>query len=121
MSQTSSMLGDEVETGKPRTYADERLAADQYVEQQVIKQGYRRRHPNRVLQQFHGVNATTSEAGDLYTKSLIHETKRVEVPKDFRPRGDTDFMANQMGVVATAFTNFKASKKKLERMMTVGS
>jgi len=73
------------------------------------------------LHQFAGVNDTTSEAGDLYTKSLLQDTKRSEIPKDFRVRGDADFMSNQMGLVATAFNNYKASKRKLERMYTVGN
>ena len=115
------MLGDELETGKSRYYGRRRLQDSTEEHQQAIQQGMKRRHPNRVLSQYDGIVNTTTEAGDLYTKSLVYETKKTEMPKDFRPKGDSDFMANQMGVVATAFTNYKASKKKLERMFTVGN
>jgi len=121
MSNSSPMLGDELETGKSKFYGQTRLQATAAEHQQALRQGMKRRHPNRVLSQYDGVVNTTTEAGDLYTKSLVYETKKAEMPKDFRPKGDSDFMANQIGVVATAFTNYKASKKKLERMFTVGN
>jgi hypothetical protein len=85
-----------------------------------IQQGFRRRHPNRVLNQYQGIMKTTSSASSLWEKALLYETKRVDMPKDFRPQGDSDGMVNQMGVVSTALDNYKASKNKFERMHLVG-
>jgi len=85
-----------------------------------IQQGFRRRHPSNVLNRYDGVMKTTSNASSLWEESLIHETKRVELPKDFRPKGDTEGMTNQMGIVNVALDNYKASKNKLQRMYLVG-
>ena len=85
-----------------------------------IQQGLRRRHPDRVLNQYDGIMKTTSSASSMWEKALLHETKRVEMPKDFRPRDDTEGMTNQMGVVTTALDNYKASKNKLQRMHLIG-
>lgn len=63
---------------------------------------------------------TTSSASSLWEKALLYETKRVDMPKDFRPQGDSDGMVNQMGVVSTALDNYKASKNKFQRMHLVG-
>jgi hypothetical protein len=84
-----------------------------------IKQGLRRRHPNRVLNQYQGIMKTTSSASSLWEKALLHETKRVDITKDFRPKDDADGMVNQMGVVSTALDNYKASKNKFNRLHLV--
>lgn len=85
-----------------------------------IKQGWRRRHPQRVLSQFAGITDTTSTASSKWEEAMIHGTKRVELPKEFRPEGDSDGMSNQLGVVTAALDNYKASKQKLKRMYLVG-
>lgn len=86
----------------------------------AIKQGLRRRHPHRVLNQFDGVYKTTSSAAMTWEKALLHETKRVDLPKDFRPKDDSEGMVNQMGIVTTALDNYKASRGKFERLHLVG-
>ena len=85
-----------------------------------IQQGLRQRHPDRVLNQYDGIMNTTSSASSLWEQALLYETKKVEFPKEFRPRDDTDGMTNQMGVVTTALDNYKASKNKLGRMHLIG-
>lgn len=86
----------------------------------AIQQGFRRRHPHRVLGQFDGVMKTTSTAASTWEQALLHETKRVDLPKEFRPKGDGDGMVNQVGVVTTALENFKASKGKFSRFHLIG-
>ena len=85
----------------------------------TIQQGKRVRHPARVLNQYDAVNATTSDAGTTWEAALMHETKRVELPKEFQSKGDDEMMANQMGIVTTALDNYQASKNKLQRMHLV--
>ena len=84
-----------------------------------ISQGLRRRHPHQVLGQFHGIMKSTSSAAMTWEKAMIHETKRVELPKEFRPKDDMEGMANQVGIVTTALDNYKASKAKFARMHLV--
>lgn len=95
--------------------------ANRLNKQMAIQQGVRRRHPHRVLGQFQGVNSTTSSASTMWEQALVHETKKVDMPQDFRPKGDTEGMSNQMGLVSTALENYKNSKNKLQRLHLVGS
>jgi hypothetical protein len=113
---------DEINTGKVKI--DEKNRFQRNAQRDVrlfrIKQGIRKRHPDRVLHQFNGVKNTTSTASTLWEQALIHDTKRTELPQDFRPKGDIDMMTNQMGIVTTALDNYKSSRGKLERMHLVG-
>jgi hypothetical protein len=84
-----------------------------------ISQGFRRRHPHRVLNQFDGIMKTTSSAAMTWEQAMIHETKRVDLPKDFRPKDDMEGMSNQVGIVSTALDNYKSSRGKFERMHLV--
>ena len=85
-----------------------------------IRQGLRRRHPGRVLNTYQGVRSTTSESSSLWEKALIHESKRIEMPREFKTVGDSDGMVNQMGIVSVALDNYKASKQKFNRLHLVG-
>lgn len=87
----------------------------------TIQQGFRRRHPKRVLSQYDGVYNTTSDASSSWEKAMLHETERVDLPKEFRPNKDTMGMTNQLGIVTTAADNYKKHRKKLERMFLVGA
>tara|TARA_R110000851_G_scaffold286630_6_gene440485 strand:+ start:3019 stop:3453 length:435 start_codon:yes stop_codon:yes gene_type:complete len=86
-----------------------------------IKSGLRRRHPGNSLNRFSGMNATSSQSASLWEKALLHETKRVDMPKEFRVVGDSDGMVNQMGIVSVALDNYKASKQKFSRLHLIGS
>jgi hypothetical protein len=124
----ADLIGDEmaqknmIETG--RRHVDEGTKFQQNANRADrilgISQGFRMRHPHRVLGQYDGVQKTTSTAASSYEKALLHETKRTEMPKEFKPKGDGDGMVNQVGVVSTALDNFKASKGKFARMHLVG-
>ena len=85
-----------------------------------IQQGLRRRHPGTVLNRFQGVNSTSTQSASLWEKALIHETKRVDMPREFQVVGDSDGMVNQMGIVSVALDNYKASKQKFSRLHLVG-
>ena len=124
----NDLIGDEVmknqemETG--RRHVQEGTAFQQNANKAnkdlAIKQGFRRRHPNRVLGQFDGVMKTTSTAASAWEQAMLHETKRVDMPKEFKPTGDGDGMVNQVGVVTTALENFKARKGKFSRFHLIG-
>ena len=79
-----------------------------------IKQGVRRRHPNRVLHQFQQVALETSNAETSWEKALMHEQTRTTIPEEYKAK-DSDMLVNQMGLVTTALDNFKKSKEKLVR------
>lgn len=114
--------GEEVATGRRHVKENSRFQqqATQDMRHLFYQQGYRRRHPERVLGQYLGVTKTTTNAGSLWEKSLIHETKKSEMPHEFKVTDETDGMANQLGVVNTALDNYKASKNKFKRMHLVG-
>jgi hypothetical protein len=84
-----------------------------------ISQGLRHRHPKTVLNQFKAMASTTSESSSLWEKALVDQTKRVDMPTEYRPSGDSDGMVNQMGIVSVALDNYKASKKKFSRLHLV--
>ena len=119
---TPDNLGD-IETGRSRVLENSRFQRKATTDAKSFRivQGLRRRHPKRVLNRFHGVNSTSSESASLWEKSLIHETKRVDMPREFRVVGDSDGMANQMGIVSVALDNYKASRQKLSRLHLVNS
>lgn len=90
-----------------------------------IKQGHRRRHPNRVLHQFSGISETTSSATTQWEEAMLYETKRTELPKEYTPKGDTEGLTNQLGIANVSTKNFKDVHKKnrlgkLQRMHLVG-
>ena len=124
----ADLIGDEVEraqgmeTGRNHVNENSKFQrnANRANRTLAIQQGTRRRHPHSVLNQFQGIMKTTSSAAMTWEKAMTHETKRVEFPKDFRPKDDSDGMVNQMGVVTTALDNYKASRGKFQRMHLVG-
>jgi len=84
-----------------------------------IKQGVRRRHPERVLSQFKAIVEETSNANSAWEKALMHEQERVEIPEEYKVSGG-DMMTQQTGLVTTALDNFMKSKSKFERMHAAG-
>ena len=117
-----AMHNSELETGRRHVNEGTKFQRDANRKNRhfQIQQGLRRRHPGRVLNQFAGVYKSTSHAKNQWEQALLYETKRVDLPKDFRPKGDTDGMVNQIGLVTTALENYKSSRGKFERMHLVG-
>lgn len=112
----------EIETGRRHVYEKSQFQSnanrlDRRFQQQ---QGFRRRHPDRVLGQYDGIMKTTGKSASLWEKAMIHETERHEMPQEFRPTDDSEGMTNQVGLVTTALLNYKASKEKFSRMYLVG-
>ena len=124
----ADLIGDEMdmrremETGRRHINEGTKFqqTANRQNRQLAINQGLRRRHPHRVLNQFDGIMKTTSSAAMTWEQAMLHETKRVDLPKDFRPKDDMEGMSNQVGIVTTALDNYKASRGKFERMHLVG-
>lgn len=110
----------EIETGKyenMRTGLSRRATSTNRRFQ--ISQGKRRRHPDRVLNQFQTIKDETSNANSAWEKALLHDQQRIEIPQEYRAR-DNGMVANQMGLVTTALDNYTKSKHKLERVAPVG-
>lgn len=113
---------DDVDTGRSKVLENSRFQRKATTTNKSfrIRQGLRRRHPGRVLNRFKGINSTSSESVSLWEKSMIDETKRVDLPREYRVTGDSDGMVNQMGIVSVALDNYKASKQKFNRLHLVG-
>jgi hypothetical protein len=109
-----------VETGKHEnettTFGKQHREANRIFQ---IKQGRRRRHPDRVLAQFKQIVDQTENASSAWEKALMHEQQRTEVPTDYKAK-DSGMVANQVGLVTTALDNFMKSKNKFERVAPVG-
>lgn len=86
----------------------------------VIRQGWRRRHPHRVLNQFTTVAQGSTNPTEHWEKAMLDDTKRAYLPEYYK-KVKTEGYANQIGLVSTAFENFKASKNKLSAGVLVGS
>lgn len=84
-----------------------------------IRQGKRRRHPDRLLNQYQTIKEETTNANSAWEKALLHEQKRIEVPTEYKAK-DSGMVANQLGLVTTALNNYMKSKYKLERVAPVG-
>ena len=74
-----------VETGKVRNTTNKyhRENIDAYLKF-AIKQGKRRRHPDRVLSQYAQIVKETTNADSVWEKALMHEQERVEVPEEYK-------------------------------------
>ena len=109
-----------VETGK---YANETVGYGKQNREAnkifQIKQGRRRRHPDRILAQFKTIVDQTENASSAWEKALMHEQQRTEVPMEYKAK-DSGMVANQVGLVTTALDNFMKSKNKFERVAPVG-
>lgn len=84
-----------------------------------IKQGVRRRHPSRLLQNSTTIVDGTDNADTAIERAFLHEQERQDVPEGYRPERE-DMLANQFGLVTTALDNYTKSKFKLVRMHPVG-
>lgn len=113
--QGEDMQSDDIDTGKDRVTHPNKKGRSF-----AIKQGWRRRHPTRVLNQFAGATNTTSNASSRWEEALVYGTKRVDLPDEFRPNDDMEGMSNQIGLVSASLDNYKASKNKLGRLHLVG-
>lgn len=116
----AELIGDEMRPDDAEHGHDRVTYPNTYGRALEIKQGWRRRHPQRVLNQFAGIADTTSSASSKWEEAMIWGTKRVELPEEFRPEGDSDGMSNQLGIVTASLDSYKASKEKLKRMHLVG-
>ena len=86
----------------------------------LAKKGFRRRHPHSVLGRYHGLISTTDNASTVVEAAMEHEHVRSQIPKEYRPSNESMGLSTMYHIQATANTNFKQSKKKLENMHLVG-
>jgi hypothetical protein len=88
-------------------------------EQFAIRQGFRRRHPKTMLNQFAGVAKTNTNPKMKWEQYIEEENERVQLPETTK-KGRNVYASNQMGLVETALQNFVASKQKLNAIVAVG-
>ncbi len=86
----------------------------------AIRQGWRRRHPSLVLNQFTAVAQGSTNPSEQWEKAMLEDTERAELPEYYK-KLKSDGYANQVGLVATAFKNFENSKRKLSTGILIGS
>lgn len=83
------------------------------------KMGFRRRHPDTLLQQFAGVARTNTSPKMKWEQYIEAENERVQLP-EWTKKGRNEYVANQMGLVQTALENYVQSKEKLNAIVSVG-
>lgn len=109
-----------VETGKNENKDDPfSKAREQEMHRFNIVQGRRRRHPKRVLQQHKAIDEQTENAESVWEKALLHDQERIGLSEEYKPK-DHELVANQMGLVQTALTNFGRSKGRFTKTNIVG-
>lgn len=86
----------------------------------VIRQGFRRRHPHRVLNQFTAVVQGSTNPTEQWENAMIEDTERAELPEWYKKTNNAGY-ATQIGLVQTALQNFKKSKHKLTSGHLIGS
>jgi len=86
----------------------------------ATKQGIRRRHPDRLLQQHDGMITSSKQNTQSYAAdSLNFDQSRVQLPEEYQYDGDSKMLANQYYLVQVAARNAKESREKLMTMVGV--
>lgn len=88
-------------------------------EQFAVRQGFRRRHPNRVLNQF-GAAVKTNVAPKMKWEQFMEaDNERASLPETTK-KARNDYAVNQLGLAELAVKNYVASKEKLNSIVLVG-
>ncbi len=88
-------------------------------EQFAIRQGFRRRHPTALLNQFGAAVKTNVNPKMKWEQFMEAENERVQLP-EITKKARNVYVANQLGLVETALKNFVQSKEKLNSIVAVG-
>lgn len=83
------------------------------------RQGFRRRHPSKMLNEYAGVVKTNTNPKMKWEEYIDAENERVQLPETTK-KGRNVYAANQMGLVELALQNFVQSKQKLNAIVAVG-
>lgn len=83
------------------------------------KQGFRRRHPSKMLNEYAGVVKTNTNPKMKWEQYIDAENERVQLPETTKKSRNV-YAANQMGLVELALENFVQSKQKLNAIVAVG-
>lgn len=110
----------EIDTGRPHHATSWQDMLGTQMHAFAIKQGIRRRHPNRLLQERDGIMSTTSNAKDFATESLIYEQERIDLPDVYEYDGESTMLANQFYLPQVASQNAKNSREKLKSAVGLG-
>lgn len=88
-------------------------------EQFAQRQGFRRRHPSKMLNEYAGVVKTNKNPKMKWEEFIAAENERVQLPETTK-KGRNVYAANQMGLVQTAMENYAKSREKLSAIVPVG-
>ena len=122
MGQEMSQMQQDVATGRAKPVESQQLtsAVRRRNRHFHIKQGKRRRHPYRTLNQYQALQNTTSGAATHWEQTMMYENKRSQMPREFKTSGLDGGMTTQMGIATLALENYTKSKEKLMRMYLAG-
>lgn len=86
----------------------------------AIKQGFRRRHPSKLLSSysealFNGPNPRTK-----YEDAIRRSEKITEIPEYYKRATQDERVANQLGLVETSYKNYMKSRQRMQISTPVG-
>ena len=89
MAQEINQMQQDVATGQAKPVESQALrrGAQRRNRHFMIKQGKRRRHPYRTLNQYHTLQNTNSDAKQHWEKTMMYENKRAQMPREFKTSG----------------------------------
>lgn len=110
----------EVDTGRKHHSTGWQTLLGSQMHKFATRQGLRRRHPDRLLQQHEGALISSKKDAHSYaTDSLRYDQQRVELPQEYEQDKDAALLANQYYLVQVAAQNAKNSREKILNMVGV--
>jgi hypothetical protein len=90
-----------------------------HVQQLAIQQGFRRRHPSKLLSDYNDQLFNGKNPRYKWEDAIRREDERIELPEVYKRAGD-DRIANQLGLIETAHKNFMKSRARMQMCTPVG-
>jgi hypothetical protein len=90
-----------------------------HVEMLAIQQGFRRRHPAKLLSNYASTTFNGPNPRTKWEDAMRRSEDLTQVPEYYKRAGD-ERMANQLGLVETANKNFMKSRARIQVSTPVG-
>lgn len=85
----------------------------------AIKQGFRRRHPGKLLSSYASALFNDNNPRTKYEDAIRRSEDTTTLPEYYK-RGGDERVANQLGLVETAYKNFSKSRNRMAITSPVG-
>lgn len=85
----------------------------------AIQQGFRRRHPAKLLSNYSSTVFNGPNPRFKWEDAMRRSEHLTQIPEYYKRAGD-DRLANQLGLVETAYKNYKKSQARLSVSTPVG-